>query len=382
MRSNAQALVMLVSAVGVSWSDADAQRVGNWVLSERPVAEITELPRSVRRAARLTNGSVAVVGGNQLRLFGPEGALSRMIGGSSDSDPFTSAAGVVVLPGDTIVVWDDDRARPRLSFFSAAGALERVQVLPPFLTATPPRREVHGTWRTMPSPLTELQHGGLILARHYAFRPAALAEPPGMYTRVATLLLADTRTDRIDTLGVYPYLEQIRTHRGESVLPLRPFGRRLLAATAPSGAIFIGTGVRAEIVAVDRRGRHVATIRMPEQLQRVTSRERRAAIDTLKRYVRLPETSWLASSIPDYFPPYLTLMFDREGLLWVERYRRPGEVHPRWWVFDPRTGALVANARTPAGATVHDIGRDYMVLAFADSNGNPRSLQVRPLRRP
>jgi hypothetical protein len=81
-------------------------------------------------AARLSDGGFAVLeqGPAEVRVFDHSGRFERRIGTEGDGPgELRSPVGLVVLPGDTVLVWD--RGSHRLSWFSREGTLEREQTL-------------------------------------------------------------------------------------------------------------------------------------------------------------------------------------------------------------------------------------------------------------
>lgn len=64
-------------------------------------------------------------------------------------------------------------------------------------------------------------------------------------------------------------------------------------------------------------------------------------------------------------PVFESLLVDRTGASWVQRYRLPSDTSDLWWVFDP-AGRLVATASLPREWRILEIGQDYMLVLVRD----------------
>ena len=65
------------------------------------------------------------------------------------------------------------------------------------------------------------------------------------------------------------------------------------------------------------------------------------------------------------YPAYRSIRADREGRIWLEDSRGPGD-ETRWWtVFSPEGHAL-GRVRMPDGFTVFEIGSDYVLGLVRD----------------
>jgi hypothetical protein len=68
---------------------------------------------------------------------------------------------------------------------------------------------------------------------------------------------------------------------------------------------------------------------------------------------------------PSTFPAFADLTVDADGNLWVLDYARPGSDERRWTVFSPE-GRALGSVATPAGLSVLEIGRDYVLGVWQD----------------
>ena len=140
---------MIVDSAGVTivrnreplWSDAEA-----WSVPDRPQVTIGVLDGSaeyqfydVAAAARQSDGDIVVVdgGSREVRLYDRQGAFIAKWGGrGSGPGEFQNPVQVLVIPGDTLLVWDDALARAsrfdqadgsETSAFDAGYAFRRVR---------------------------------------------------------------------------------------------------------------------------------------------------------------------------------------------------------------------------------------------------------------
>jgi hypothetical protein len=180
----------------------------------------------------------------------------------------------------------------------------------------------------------------------------------------------------LDTLGVVRGSErflQIEQSGGaiESIAVSTPlFGRSQQLAVGPD-RVYAGSADRYEIE-VYRTGlgleRLIRLARPPrevtpavveakkrEELEAAPGAEGRRDVE--RRFAQLMP--------PEYLPAYSELRVDALGLLWVEEYRAPGEVEPRWQLFDPE-GRWLTAVVTPERFRVLDIGEDYLLGVWRD----------------
>jgi hypothetical protein len=332
------------------------------VVSGAPLVEIGVLEgeeayqlNGVAGALRLSDGRIVVAnrGTSELRFYDAAGRHLRSVGGKGGGPgEFQFMGAPLRMVGDSLLV--GERAASRLSLFSAAGD---------FLTSYAPRAPVgvlaDGTLvgrRTLRAPGDRVQSG-------------LLREPEA--------LIRQTRAGaELDTLGVVRGSErflQIEQSGGaiESIAVSTPlFGRSQQLAVGPD-RVYAGSADGYEIE-VYRPGlgleRLIRLARPPrevtpavveakkrEELEAAPGAEGRRDVE--RRFAQLMP--------PEYLPAYSELRVDALGLLWVEEYRAPGEVEPRWQLFDPE-GRWLTAVVTPERFRVLDIGEDYLLGVWRD----------------
>ena len=70
---------------------------------------------------------------------------------------------------------------------------------------------------------------------------------------------------------------------------------------------------------------------------------------------------------PTHMPAYNSFLVDADGGLWIEEYNRPGDIGPRWTVFDP-DGVLLGPVPFPPRFSPRDIGPDYVLGVWRDAD--------------
>lgn len=302
-------------------------------------------------AGRLSDGGFAVLEQvpAEVRVFDRSGEFVRRVGAEGDGPgELRSPVGLVVLPGDTILVWD--RGSRRLNWFSAAGALQRE--------------------------LTLREPGGIRTVRRVALSPSGALVVLGAATTEEDLanqgrvrerwqvVPVERNGDAGPPLGTIPGTERAvhvqRSDAGE-VVSVNVQGRWWWGEG-------FAWGSRRGVWTADRlsfEARHFDTVRGLDRIVRVMAPDRPftgALIDSLHR-VELdrevdPEIRelWRADfqdrQYPQGVPPVAAVFGDAADRVWIGLTEPPPERLPsgelpavrRWVVFEE--GATVASAGT------------------------------------
>lgn len=327
---------------------------------------------------RLSDGTIVVADrSNEVRWFDAQGRHLRSVGGTGDGPgEFQFIQLLRRLPADSVLVLS--HFGTRFTWLAPQGDLVRTRT-----TATVSIRD--GIFRD----------GALLASRN-----AGLV-PPGTTGRVQdeTVLLALTLDEVPVTTGltgtpVYESGSTIPT-LGDTIVqvPGTEFFRQAVQSgggrigisnmNAPFGAdrlaiarddiVYTGNGVEFDVAIYTRAGSHVRSVRVTEP--RTPLDEEHIAIweNTLRNPRLTPEQLIRIEGIiaeqtyPEFLPAYSALLLDREGNLWVERYRLRRDDAQEWCIFDP-DGRWIAEALTPAGLEIHEIGADWVLGVWRDEN--------------
>jgi hypothetical protein len=318
----------------------------------------------VNGAARLSNGTIVVVnqGTRQVRFYASHGQLLVNAGGPGDGPgEFVQEMGLVsVLPGDSVVALD---VRHRLlRVYDRTGQLVQTRTLSSALGLFPIASGV-------------LDDGSMLLRPVPPDRDENGVPPGGVRREVARVVVAGNGGVEGRMIGDYPGGEgqclPVGTpgHGCRASFPL-PFGRRFFSF-ASRDRIALANSDSFSVRIVDARGTPIHVVRQRREPMEVRRSDDERARSTLVEYFpdRLrPEVQRAVDAMPHYatFPAFADVRLDRDGELWVEESRRPGDDQPVWQVFD-RDGVLIGRVETPVGLAITDIGADYLVGVWRDA---------------
>jgi hypothetical protein len=165
---------------------------------------------------------------------------------------------------------------------------------------------------------------------------------------------------------------------------LLPFAKHPSVTVGPD-RFFVGTRDRWEIQVFDAEGGLKEIWRMDRPPQAVERGDVEALIQEDLAEAEDPSAEaairrkYGDMPIPERMPAFSRLKVDQLGFLWVERYRRPGQVLPVFDVLDP-TGELVSSVSIPEGNRILQVGEDF-VLALHRDEFNVETVRVYPLTR-
>ncbi len=332
-----------------------------WTLQQPPVLEIgrgegqgagSDLFGAVAHAIRLSNGSIAVADrhAQEIRVFDGDGEHIHAFGRPGEGPgEFTTLWSIAELAGDTIAAIDPRGGR--VSLFDAAGVFGRSFPIPRLPGASAPNLV---GWLT----------DGILLIE-------TLTRPVSRDTRDQSthfLYAVDRHGEILGTLGEYP-----GSPLGQNGLAM---GFASRAEFAAGGSVaWVGQSGRFELVAHDRTGAVRRIVRLERVARAVTAEETaeaQAAVEQSLQGASGPAVERiLATEYARQHPVHGTLLTDRAGNLWVERYRSHllGDPGPQEWdVFDGE-GRLAAYLVTPSDFQITDIGADFVLGFHTDELG-------------
>jgi hypothetical protein len=186
-----------------------------------------------------------------------------------------------------------------------------------------------------------------------------------MMTRIsdrysAPLFLADAGGAVTREIGEVPAFEPAPLGRVTSLAISRDF-------------VYVGTKDSAFVDAYNTVGEHFATLPVGVGRRASTMDHFERAIDEIVLGLgsvtdrEAPKELLLQRPMPEYLPPYATLLTDQSGLLWVQ-LSFPGDPATRLRVVRS-DGRVAADVRLPRFVSVYEVGRDYILGAYEDDRG-------------
>lgn len=351
--------VILVESHEAIWADG----IG-WRVEAEPALRIGTVEGSpemqlfrVVGATRLPDGRIVIAnaGSHELRLYDSSGGHLVSVGGEGEGPgEFRSLAALHRFGGDSLFAYD--QRLDRLSVFDGGGHYVRSFTLEQVA-------EVGA------HPLVPLGDDRLLAVTRSLFR--AGDSETGLISDSAAILVFSMDGAVRDTIGRFPTSERFIWTDGRMVMGVPyPFARTAMYE-AGDGHIYFGWSGSYEIRAYSWDGLLERIVRRPGTERPVTSEDvTRFKEDVLagsrsEAYRQRLAGIYQEISVPEVLPALFALVVDTEGYLWVERYRRPGEVQHVWDVFEP-SGRWIGALELPRGLKVFEIGRDYVLGLWRD----------------
>ena len=317
----------------------------------------------VRHAARLSDGSVAVVDGSsrEIRVFAETGAHLVSMGGRGEGPGEFRAPWLLwVLPRDTL--WVGDYLPWRFNIFSADGVFIRA--------VTPEDFSLH----------TLIPPGG-VLDGGYSVNvtQATGAAGDGSATPVNYLAIAHAPDGAlVDTLATLP---------GKRLVPVPGFAGFVEPLFEPSSLVAARSSIVAmttarepEVRILDGEFRLRRIIRWSDPDRNVTDAHVQAAHEEyIARHGGPGSPGWSAGHeaaisnsrpVGEVFPAASDLLIGRDGRLWLKRYPRPNE-EPSWMAFQT-VGDFHCHFRPGLELTPLEFGADYLLALHRDNLGVER----------
>ena len=373
--------VTIVENFGPTWGDDEG-----WTVSAAPTTSIGDSTRGenymfdrVAGALRYPDGTIVVAnnGTQELRWYDAGGSFQLAAGGGGTRGVrFTSLAWLGRFGDESVIAYDGMNLRTAI--FASDGTLQHTSSL--IMTFQAPPGSVSGVFADS----SMLVVRG---ARHWIRAMQGQPNPPQGMRRGPTMAFRYSSEDGsfLNALGTYSGSEQIfRTGRTQIVhVNARPFGRNAILTTSEN-SLYVGTQDSYEIRVVS----NLDTLRTLVRLKRDNTPVTQGHIDRYKsarlanvhsreraaREAQLDSLPW-----PETMPAYSAILVDTEGNLWVADHRPFGVEQPVWNVFDP-SYHLLGSVETPLRLTIFDIGSDYMLGSWRESDGT-ESIRVYGLEK-
>lgn len=346
------------------WGEAEG-----WGISEEPVVRIGAVSSSdpayqfswISSAGRLSDGRIVVLDGQaaEIRWFDVEGNHLRSSGGPGPGPgEFNYASGMLVLPGDTVVV--EDRPRVVHVFFDPDGNFLREE---PF---DHERMSGMGDW--VECAAMTLPDRSRVVCQQEPGQPAAVADPgPGHFRRMFRMVRVSWDLEEVDTLGLQGGIEQWGIRSGDrTTFGMHPFYSNGFAAAG-------GDPLR---VAIARNPEYSIELWRPDGgLDRIVRRSdgRRAATDEESAAAEdmLAERFRGRIPSPDSIPAVMGLWLSQQGDLIVRRIETFGEdFRFAYDVFDAE-GRWLGEVSLPQRFQIEDVGEDYILGVRRDEMDVP-----------
>jgi hypothetical protein len=337
-----------------------------WRLAEAPLLDIGSLEGDpeyqlfqIVGALRLDDGRLVVAnaGSGELRLFDRAGtfraAVGRKGGGPGE---FEDLLWLEPFSGDSLFAFDWSQARA--SIFDTDGRFVRSFLLRPLTES--------GGFPSFAAPFRD---GTLALGIELMFDTDHMST--GVRRDSVVYLHCSTEGATLDTIGRFPGAQAFVKTEGDRVIggPLG-LGRQPQAA-AFGDVLYFGSSDSYEIRALSMDGSLRRLIRrdkpnLPvtaEDIERYKAEELAEWQDPVPRQAL--ERMFDFMPFPETMPAYGEFQVDREGNLWVEEFRRPGDDQPRWTVFSSE-GVMLGAVETPPRFEVYQIGSDFVLGRWRD----------------
>jgi hypothetical protein len=325
---------------------------------------------NVLSAVRRPDGAIVVGDGTgELRFYDASGRFVHAVGRKGRGPgEFQIPDLLVLIHGDSLAVWDG--SQDRVSVFDSAGVLGRT---------VEPRFE-RGYF---PNVVAIFAGGGLAVKTGSNAR--AMAQRSGMVPDSAGFGVLGPDGAMVRDLGRVAVGNVYVTHAGNMYSwSTPPFGRELYTAGSPA-ALYVADGGTNRISIYAPDGRQVGTIEGPFAPRPVTSadlrRLKKEKLDQATDPARhaLLEQGLNRTPAPDRTPSIGAVAADRDGLVWVQEYPRPGAAEVHWAVVHP-DGRVAARVRLPRGWDIYQIGPDWLLAGSRDEN-DVEHVHLLPLRR-
>jgi hypothetical protein len=329
---------------------------------------------SVIAATRLSSGEIVVADGGtvDIRVFDAAGQYLRRIGRAGQGPgEYQRLSMMQRLPGDTLLIADNSSRR--LTYLTPGGHVFRT-VSP--IAAIPFQRGRAGGGQLRGSVNVQVK-GRFADGSYLGSSIAGNAFGPDVQTQVARSAMIIYRldssvslADSIAVLGsqstwIYVFPD------GSLTSMLLPFGAVGSIAVTATGAL-LTSGDRAEIRELSARGTLNRIIRHCEAPRAVTSNDRGKHRDSVlatmaARNRARYEEIFAALPFPSSRPSYTHLAHDASGRVWARIFATSGE--PNSWQLFSSSGRLLGSVTLPSGISPLEIGGDYLLAKYTDSDG-------------
>jgi hypothetical protein len=370
----APALALQAACADGRAADAPPSPVPTWLAAEEPARVIGAAEGEaayqfdgIAAVRRTADGTLAVAdrGSKEIRLFDGEGRHLRSMGrAGAGPGEFEGLGRIFLLPDDSIAAWDANAQR--LTVFAPDGRVGRVETLPlPGAAA----------------PVEAILEDGTLVARAGVDFTAMIAASEGERRLPVTHLVRAPGSTEWREVGPFPGREELVHRTGASVAFAGVLFGRDHVVSAGRRRWYTGETDRFAVTVRSPAGDSVGVLAREHAPRQVTGEmveraraDRRAAAEESRREIaRRMGAAAAASPDPDLphratLPAYDQVVEDAEENVWVRHFHFPADAPQRWSVFSPG-GELVAEAETPAGLRVQQIGADWIVGVAEDELG-------------
>jgi hypothetical protein len=371
------------------WSEGEA-----WSVSVEPRVTIGVLDGpaeyqlfDVVAATRQSDGDIVVVDGGtrEVRLYNGDGVFLTKLGGrGSGPGEFQNPVQVLVLPGDTLLVWDD--ALARVTRFDPVGNLVDMRSVDRGKIAKaiePPLYPAAGRLLPDGDLLVRLtEKSGVKLAKSGKQGPSDESRARSGALRVS----ADYA--QIDTLMFFGDAEQVTVSAPWGDWRIAPPRAKttVMAVQGSESKICIGDQKAAEISCFGPDASRTSVRWHPKEViltEADVTKWRDTTVAMLAGKLNESEVIGVLDqvTVPTVRPPFSAIMLDAAGNLWVEQgpSSNGDSESTDYLVFDP-AGALLGTVVLPQ-VQVLDIGDDYIIGVHEDDLG-VESLQLFEIVKP
>jgi hypothetical protein len=301
----------------------------------------------------LSDGTIAVVNrqSSTIRLFSADGRFLREIGGDGEGPgEYRTIGGMVVLPGDSLLVWD-----ARLRRFTILGPTVEVAEIRPI--------QVMGLNESF---LGALDDGSVIL------RWIWITGPPDPNRNILVRVHRDSA--RVDTLHDEPIAAM-----KEIMAFGRPRWQRPLFAAEPSYVVdgsnaWLARGATWEAMRLDTAARPDLIVRALRATRAVTTEFFRWYADSVAFQGAAPEAErpeirrmFDRAGAADSFPAMQGIAIGTDARIWMRQYGIPGEDGEPTWLVVEQDGTPVAWVEVPRRFTPYEYGTDRLLGVGRDS---------------
>jgi hypothetical protein len=366
IRSSQAAVLLVLAHVSAAAQEA------TWIVEPTPILDVPGTSSTgavtfeyAAGGIRLANGGLLIAdrAENTIRVLDASGKLERSLGrvGSGPGE-FRSMVWARRCGGDSLLIWDF--ARRQATIAGSTGTTTRQFAVPAGDTAQ------------VPFQFSCSSKGSIV----YSSAPRQLRgrgagpETPNVVAVTAAVYSINRDGAIRQRYGDVPAGEVVMLvgpTGGRGASP-RPLGRA--AYVASIGDLVVISSADSAILtfhaADGRSNRHV----LPVPVRAPTRAEFEAAVEALATIGPAEARQSLIDRlgevpIPERLPPVSALFVDTEDMLWVQTTPPGGRVMD-FLIVRP-DGSVVAKARIPRGLTVFDIGRDYILGSYSDTNDEP-----------
>lgn len=369
-------VLLVMSLVVLAGSPNANQAPARWDVDPAPVLDIAGTSDNgdvafgtANWATRLPDGGVVVADAAApgLRFFDGSGRFVRQAGreGAGPSE-FRTVTWVGRCGPGRVYAWD--WIQRRLVQFDASGAYRNTIAV----SATP----VPYTVACSPSGAFAF----LGIPQRREMKGSDAGTTATVVSGASPLVFADSSGTARLTLGDYPVGELVA---GAGAEGMRPLGRWTAIAFGPD-RFHVGTAESPSVDMFDARGKRLGSFAVPVTPRAPTKAMQEAAINDLvlavpRRFRDVARAQMRNVPLPERLPPYRQVVVDPLGIVWVV-VTESGDPETRLLAFDG-FGRHIGVAVVPNGLRVFEVGRDYVLGAREDQDGE-QHVQVWRLRRP